>query len=323
MLVTVALPVRDGERHLDEVLAAVAAQRTDAEVEVLVADSGSRDRSVEIARRHGARVLEVRPDDFSHGATRNLLVREARGERIAFLTQDAVPASDGWLAALLAGFEEAEDVGLVYGPYRPRPGASHMVRRELEEWFGSLAPDGRPRVDRLAPGEPLIPGPTFFFTDADGCVARAAWQRVPFRDVPYAEDQLLAIDMLRAGYAKVFAPEAAVVHSHDYPPLRYARRTFDEFRALREVYGWVEPAGPRSVAHVLRRRLAADWRFLRREKTGPAALAAGMARSLAHWSARAAGATAGSRADRIPPRVRRRLSLEGRAEFTPVEGERG
>ena len=56
---------------------------------------------------------------------------------------------------------------------------------------------------------------SLFFTDANGCVARDAWERVPFRGVAYAEDQLLARDMLAAGYVKVYRPDAAVIHSHD------------------------------------------------------------------------------------------------------------
>ena len=41
--------------------------------------------------------------------------------------------------------------------------------------------------------------------------------------------------MLAAGYAKVYRPDAAVIHSHDYSPLDQLRRSFDEWRGLREV----------------------------------------------------------------------------------------
>ena len=67
-----AIPVLNGARYLDEVLGAVRAQRVDAAVEILVVDSGSSDGSPEIARRHGAVVHEVAPEEFSHGGTRNL-----------------------------------------------------------------------------------------------------------------------------------------------------------------------------------------------------------------------------------------------------------
>ena len=44
-------------------------------------------------------------------------------------------------------------MGLVYGPYLPRPDASPAVRAELEGWFGSLSPDGEPCVERLSAEE--------------------------------------------------------------------------------------------------------------------------------------------------------------------------
>jgi glycosyltransferase involved in cell wall biosynthesis len=302
-VVTVAIPVRDGGPLLDEVLSAVRAQDLDAEVELLVADSGSRDHSIATARRHGAEVITIAPGTYSHGGTRNDLVRRASGRHVAFLTQDATPADRRWLARLLDGFDAADDVALTYGPYRPRPDAPLPVRRELESWFASMAPNGRACTVRLEQAERpiarrLIPQARLFFSDANGCVAREAWEQVPFADVPYAEDRLLAADLLAAGYAKVFVPDAAVLHSHRYPPIAHLRRSFDEWRALREVSGYVEPL---DVGRVLR-AIREDRAF------GVGRLASGL-----HHSTRAVGAFLGSRAERLPPGVRRRLSLEGRA----------
>ncbi len=315
--VTVAIPVRDGGARLADVLAAVRAQRTRRAVELLVCDSGSTDGSVACARAAGARVIEIEPASFSHGATRNLLMERSAGEQVAFLTQDAVPVGGDWLEALLAGFGVADDVGLVCGPYRPLPGASPMVRRELTQWFASFTTAGEPRVDRLGDGERDIPaiellGRRAFFSDANGAVSRAHWLRVPFRPVAYAEDQQLAIDMLRAGHAKVFMPAAAVEHSHDYPPAALFARCFDEWRALREIYGWVEPLRPRSVRDKVAIPVRGDVAMLRSEGVSGRALAACATRSGAHHAIRLAGALAGSRAHRLPARLRSRLSLEGR-----------
>jgi rhamnosyltransferase len=284
---------------------------------LVVADSGSADRSREIALSYGARVIDV--DEFSHGGTRNLLVREADADRVAFLTQDAVPADEEWLARLLGGFDLAADVALVFGPYLPRPGASHVVEREFEELFGGMSPDGEPRLDRLERGdEQLRPGPVTFFTDANGCVSREAWERAHFREVSYAEDQLLAQDMLRAGYAKVFEPRAAVVHSHQYAPLDQFRRFFDEFRGLREVFGHVEEAGPRHTLGTIRNQVVADRAWLRNRGVAGRELDRRTLESLRFYALRSAGSILGSRADRLPPGVRERLSLEGRATFEPV-----
>ncbi|HEY5286847.1 MAG TPA: glycosyltransferase family 2 protein [Solirubrobacteraceae bacterium] len=319
--VTVAIPVRDGGELLAGTLRALS--RQSVEHELLICDSGSRDGSVETARAYGARVLEIDPGKFNHGATRNLLVGEARGAHVALLTQDAEPADEHWLARLLGSFDLAPDVGIAYGPYRPRPGASAAVRLELERWFRSLSPDGELELERLAEGERGLAlsgllGRRGFFSDANACVARKAWERVPFREVAYAEDRVLAVDMLRAGYAKAFVPDAAVLHSHDYSPLGQLRRSFDEGRGLREVYGWREPASPLRVALGLRGELGATHRELLAAGVAPAQRRATLAAVAVHQLPRTAGALLGSRAECLPPWARRRLSLERRAGFAPV-----
>jgi GT2 family glycosyltransferase len=321
--VSVAIPVRDGGALFAEVLGALSSQTI--EHELVVCDSGSRDGSRELARAHGARVLEIAPEHFSHGGTRNLLMDAAAGAHVALLTQDSVPADERWLERLLGGFALAGDVALVYGPYRPRPQASPAVRLELESWFGSLSPDGVAQVERLdehersaLPAIELI-GRRGFFTDANACLARAAWQRVPFREVPYAEDRVLAIDMLRAGYAKAFVPQAAVLHSHSYTPTQQLRRCFDEWRGLREIYGWREPASPGHLLSRLRGALG----NARAELVGERAPLARRARTLANVGAHElvclSGALLGSRADRLPARVRRLISLEGQASFAALQ----
>ena len=241
------------------------------------------------------------------------------------LTQDAEPADERWLERLTAGLELAPDIGIVCGAYRARPDASVAVRLELERWFRSLAPDGRPRVERLTAGEreTLAPraliGRRGFFTDANACLARSAWERVPFREVAYAEDRVLAIDMLRAGYAKAYLPEAVVVHSHQYSAGQELRRSFDEWRGLREVYGWREPAAPARVVRELRGALGQARRELAAAGVPPARRWAALAAVGAHHVVRQTGAILGSRADLLPSSVRLRLSLEHRAGFAALE----
>lgn len=320
--VTVAIPVRDGGGLLERTLAALASQTV--EHELLVCDSGSADGSADLARQHGARVLEIAPARFSHGGTRNLLMREARGERVALLTQDAEPVDDHWLARLLEGFELADDVALVYGAYQARADAALPVSLELERWFASLSPDGRPVLERLGEEERGLPaaeliGRRGFFTDANACLKRAVWERVPFREVPYAEDRALAVDMLRAGYAKAFVPDAAVLHSHDYSTGEQLRRSFDEWRGLREIYGWREPAGPVHLVRQLRGELGQAGRELTLAGASPGRRRATLVAVSRHHVARLAGAVLGSRADRLPAVARRRLSLEHRASFVPLD----
>jgi GT2 family glycosyltransferase len=320
--VSVAIPVRDGGPLFAGVLDALATQTVAHEL--VVCDSGSTDASVALARAHGARVLEIAPRRFNHGATRNLLMEAATGERVALLTQDSQPADERWLEHLLGGFELAGDVGIAYGPYRPRADAPEPVRLELARWFRLLSPDGGSRLERLGedgrwpPLHELV-GRRGFFTDVNACLLRTAWERAPFRAVAYAEDRVLAIDMLRAGYAKAFVPHAAVIHSHSYTPAQQLRRCFDEWRALLEVYGWREPASPSHLLSQLRGELAQARTQLLAEGVPPAHRRTTLAAVTRHHLLCRAGALLGSRADRLPAAITRRLSLEGRAGFAPLD----
>src|SRR4051795_2656069 len=175
MTTTVAVPVLNGARYLDEVLGAVRGQKLSAgeEVELLIVDSGSTDGSQAIARRHGAVLHEIDKAAFSHGGTRNRMMSMAAGDHVAFLTQDATPAHEGWLAALLEGFAQGDDVAAVFGPHAPRPDASHMIKAEMERHFAVWGNGGREidvhRLDRSPAGlaaSPALPGRGAFFSPA-------------------------------------------------------------------------------------------------------------------------------------------------------------
>ncbi|MBE2317416.1 glycosyltransferase [Solirubrobacter sp. CPCC 204708] len=322
-VITVAIPVYNGARYLDEVLSAVRAQRVDAEVELLIMDSGSTDGSLELAERYGATIHRLPKGEFSHGGTRNRMVELARGEYVVFITQDATPAHDGWLAAVLEGFQQADDVALVFGPHDARPDASHMIKCEMERHFATFG-DGitLQRLGRSAreiADYRAFPGRLSFFSDVNGAVAKWAWRQIPYRTVPYAEDQLLGREMIEAGFAKAYHPEMRVLHSHDYPPAQFFRRYFDEFRSLREVLDHVEVAHPVRTPMTVRGLVGHDKRWLQRQGVSGRALVKPLAVSARHHALRQAGAIVGTRADRVPRPLRKALSLEGRDSFTPFD----
>jgi glycosyltransferase involved in cell wall biosynthesis len=312
-LVSVAIPVLNGGASFREVLAAVARQRIDADVELVVADSGSTDGTREYAVEQGANVVDVPPGMFSHSFARNLLMEHSVGDHVAFLTDDSVPASETWLATMVDAFAIDSDIALAYGPYRPRRDASPMVARELTEFFTSLSPNGRVRIDRGLREEDRRPGPVPFFTSANGCVARWAWERVRFPPVGSGEDHALSVALMSLGLAKAYVPDAAVVHSHQYTTLDWFRRFFDEFRSLREVYGHVQEIGFRHTLGTIRRNVRRDRAYAVAHGGGEVAI-----QSATFHAVRAMGAALGTRAHLLPPAVRRWCSQQERGEFRPL-----
>jgi len=298
--VSAVVPVKDGERYLEELLDALAREGVD---ETLVIDSGSRDRSREIARSTGATLLEIAPEEFAHGRIRNLGAERVSGELICFLTQDATPCP-GWLAAYREALTLDERVGAAYGPHLPRPDTSPMIARELTEFFAGFTPDGGPVVQRR--GDPS------FLSNVNACYARACWEEIRFRDVAYSEDQAFGADMLDAGWTKVYHPGAAVLHAHDYGTVEFMRRYFDEYRGLRESTGHLEPFGVRSSIGHVRASVAADRRWMSDQGINRAQRARWTARAAVHHGGRRVFSALGSRADRMPAPARRKLSLERR-----------
>jgi glycosyltransferase involved in cell wall biosynthesis len=301
--VTAVVPVKDGARFLGELLDALAREGID---EVLVIDSGSVDGSPVIARERGATVIEIAPHEFGHGRTRNLGAERGSGDIVAFLTQDATPAP-GWLAALLEAFALSPDIGAVFGPHLPRTGTSPMIARELTEFFATFAPvDAPPRT---------FDEPTFL-SNVNAAYRRACWEAIRFEDIAYSEDQAFGRALAaHPRWTKAYHPRAAVLHAHDYPPLEFARRYFDEYRGLRETIGHVESIGLRSTVRDVRALVAGDRRFI--AGLPAAERARWTARSLVHHSSRKAFSALGSRADALPPRVQRALSRERRATGGP------
>jgi O-antigen biosynthesis protein len=324
--ISVVIPVKDGERYLEELLDALAregAAQADAELEVLVIDSGSRDHSREIARAAGVELLEIEPGKFGHGHTRNLGAERTRGELICFLTQDATPVP-GWLQAYRDAFTLDPRVGAAYGPHLPRPDTSPMIARELTEFFAgfeSESSDG----DRASGAHENDASVSFdhapvlqraddpaFLSNVNACYARACWEEIRFREIAYSEDQAFGADLLDAGWVKVYQPAAAVLHAHDYGALEFMRRYFDEYRGLRESTGHVEPFGVLATARQVRAEVAGDRRWASAQGLSSAEQASLAARSTVHHGGRRVFSALGSRAERLPAQLRRRLSLEGR-----------
>jgi O-antigen biosynthesis protein len=301
--VSVVIPVKDGARYLQRLLTAVREQGGDA-IELLVVDSGSSDGSVDLARAGGATVHEIPPEEFGHGRTRNLAMELSSGDVVCFLTQDAVPAP-GWLDAHVAAFDLDPKVGAVYGPHLAWPDTSPTLARELDGFFADMAPDGEPVLQRE--------GDLTFMSNVNASYSRPCWEEIRFEDIAYAEDQAFGRAMLAAGWTKVFHPDAAVYHAHDYGPIEFARRYFDEYRGLRETVGHVEPARPGHVLGEIRAGVAADRGWMADQGWGESRRVAWTVRSLLHHSGRKAAAIAATRPERLPAAVERRLSLERRA----------
>src|SRR5688572_9780317 len=101
-MISVIIPAWNEERFIGCTLAAVraAADQLQESSEIIVVDDDSTDRTSEIARRFGARVIHVRKHQIS--AVRNAGARAARGSRLIFIDADTRPTRAAVNAAIKA-----------------------------------------------------------------------------------------------------------------------------------------------------------------------------------------------------------------------------
>lgn len=93
--VSIVIPAFNEEKYIEQSLCAVRQLDYPKDrLEIIVVDNGSTDATVKIANRYADKVL-VCPG-VRVGAVRNMGVRHARGEIIAFIDSDCVPDA-GWL----------------------------------------------------------------------------------------------------------------------------------------------------------------------------------------------------------------------------------
>lgn len=151
-LVTVLIDTYNHERFIEQAIVSVLEQefRSD-EMEVIVVDDGSTDRTPEIIRRFAPRVRYLRKPNGGQASAFNFGIPETQGEIVTFLDGD-----DWWakskLRAVLEVFDQYPDVGIVgHGFYRVdtdgRPLGTVVPEQSYRLHLRSL--DGAVLFDRL------------------------------------------------------------------------------------------------------------------------------------------------------------------------------
>ena len=206
------------ERWLPEALKAIEQQKY-RDFEILLVDSGSVDRTREIAAAFGARIIRLRSEDFTFGHSLNVGIREARGTLIAILSAHCIPVDENWLERLIAPLRQ-DATAMVYGGQIGHALSKFSEARDFERQF----PQRGHKVDVEAP----------FANNANSAVKRALWEVHPFDEgLPGLEDIEWAKHWVSRGCDVVYEPSACIIHVHteSWPQVR--RRFYREAMAAR------------------------------------------------------------------------------------------
>lgn len=213
MDISIIIPTLNAEHEIEALLIALDRQSIQPN-EILVVDSASEDKTIELVQKHKrVRLLEIDRQDFNHGTTRDMALNESSGDFVCFLTQDAVPVSDDYLKRLVAPMVEDSNIALVSGRQLPKANA-----RRFEQLVRCFNYPDSPSVRSKGDLEKLGIK-TFFASDACSAYRRTAYLECGgFDQVNTNEDMLMAAKFIASGMKVAYEPRAEVYHSHNLTP---------------------------------------------------------------------------------------------------------
>ena len=234
--ISIVIPTLNAEKYLPGLLTSFESQSIGPPEEVILVDSASDDDTTAVAETFSfVQIVPIKREAFTHGYARNVGVRKSAGEIVVFVSQDALPYDNQWLAHLSAPFEDPT-VGGVYSRQIPYQGANPIETTFLNYWFPPIP--RRMEAPKDAIDKRAIRFLDVFFSNVSSATRRDVALAHPFQEqIIMSEDQQFARDLLYAGYSIVYTPDSKVWHSHTYTLKQIFQRYFDSSYSLTTIFG--------------------------------------------------------------------------------------
>ncbi len=239
--ISIINPIRNVERTLVtnlEYLLAVDYPKD--RMEIVFADGGSTDRTVEIIRdwqkKYELIKLVIVPNSKSPGEARNAALKMAKGDYILFTDGDCAPRKD-WVKKILEPFFIDPKIGMVGGEIHTlRTDPNNDVETYCEE-TKFLTVSGRclltkegyyPPIMKDLPHEVNGNMHSPFFATANAAVSKAATDAVgrEFWHEITSEDVDFSLRILKKGFKLYYKPSAIVDHMHRVTLAAYCRQLY-------------------------------------------------------------------------------------------------
>jgi GT2 family glycosyltransferase len=143
--ISVIIPALNEEKYLPRCLESLSRQSRKEELEIIVVDGGSNDRTVEVAMQYAHKVI-VKPSPV--GVGRNIGAKRAEGKVLAFIDADTM-ACENWIEEIARTFDSSSNAAGVTGPTLPYEGTEldKLAYHVATGWAQRLSLKlGRPHV---------------------------------------------------------------------------------------------------------------------------------------------------------------------------------
>ena len=161
--------------------------------EIIIVDSGSTDKTLDICPQFPVKILPIKSKDFSFGRALNIGCRAASNEIIVFASAHVYPIYNDWLEKMINPFKKKE-VGLVYGKQRGNEFTKYSEQQIFKKWF--------PNSDQTI-------GNNIFCNNANASIRKSIWAEIPYdEELTGLEDLDWAKKITRKGFEIIYEKDA-------------------------------------------------------------------------------------------------------------------
>jgi len=228
MEISIIIPTLNAGVYIEKLLSLLRAQDTKP-LEIIIIDSSSRDNTIDITKRFGAKTIIIPGHTFNHGKTRNLAALEARGDILVFMTQDALPQDNTLLSKLTAPLQVSE-IAATFGRHIPRYDAppSEVFARQFS-YPDTASIKGTDDIKQYGIK-------TFRFSNVCSAIKKELFIKAGMfpEGIRANEDMLIAAKLILNGYKVAYVPQATVIHSHNYSLFQQFRRYYNIGSSLKD-----------------------------------------------------------------------------------------
>ncbi len=167
------------------------------------------------------RVYHLSKREFDHGKTRHMGVSKSQSEIFVMMTQDALPADEYLLEALVARLKGRTAVA--YARQLPTESCSVLERFTRQFNYPPVS------CDKSLKDLENLGIKTYFCSDVCAAYRRDIYEELGgfIRHTIFNEDMIYAAKAVKAGYHIAYEAKARVYHSHNYSNMQQLRRNFD------------------------------------------------------------------------------------------------
>ncbi|MBX3037000.1 MAG: glycosyltransferase family 2 protein [Anaerolineales bacterium] len=220
MTCSIVIRAYNEEKHIGRLLEGIK-QQTVKDVEIILVDSGSTDKTVSIAESFGAKIVNIPANEFTFGRSLNYGIKQAKHELIVIASAHVYPVYPDWLETLLNPFQD-EKVALTYGKQRAPDFAKFSEKQIFYQWYPDLT-----NLNQV----------TAFCNNANAAIRKSLWDLHPYDEtLTGLEDLEWSKWAKEDGYKIAYIAEAEIIHIHNETPSGVYNRYRREAMALRKIY---------------------------------------------------------------------------------------